>query len=150
MAFFGIIEFMVNSELSTPSSPARHASRVEAGGSPPYPPNSAGRQGGERGTEAPHEGENGNKKSLAKKELISIAFQLGFIIAIPVVVFGFFGKWLDGKAGTYPLLSLIGIFTAIIFTGIWIYRKFKEYFKSTPSSSPPYQGGEKREGGHSL
>src|SRR3989338_3866241 len=139
MAFFGIIEFMVNSELSPPSSPARHASRVEAGGSPPY-------QGGERGTEAPHEGENGNKKSLAKKELISIAFQLGFIIAIPVVVFGFFGKWLDGKAGTYPLLSLIGIFTAIIFTSIWIYRKFKEYFKSTPSSSPPYQGEDKERG----
>ncbi len=69
------------------------------------------------------------KKPLNKSELVSIAFQLGFIIAIPVVVFGFVGKWLDGKAGTHPLLTLIGIFTAIVFTSIWIYRKFKDYFK---------------------
>lgn len=70
-----------------------------------------------------------NKKSLNKSEMVSIAFQLGFIIAIPVVVFGYFGKWLDQKLGSYPLLTLIGIFSAIIFTSIWIYRKFKQYFK---------------------
>lgn len=63
-----------------------------------------------------------------KRELISVAFQLGFIIALPVIAFGIFGKWLDGKAGTYPLLTLIGILTAIVFTSIWIYRKFKRYF----------------------
>ncbi len=71
-----------------------------------------------------------NQKSLSKSELISIAFQLGFIIAIPVVVFGYLGKWLDEKAGTDPLLTLIGIFTAITFTSIWIYRKFKSYFSN--------------------
>lgn len=69
-------------------------------------------------------------KSLNKLQLISIAFQLGFIIAIPVIVFGFLGKWLDAKARTYPLLTLIGVFTAIISTSVWIYRKFKSYFKS--------------------
>ncbi len=94
--------------------------------SPPY-------QGGEREGKTPHdegehEGEKEKGKSLEKRELISIAFQLGFIIAIPVVVFGWFGKWLDQKAGTYPLLTLIGIFTAIVFTSMWIYRKFKSYF----------------------
>ncbi len=61
--------------------------------------------------------------------MVSIAFQLGFIIALPVIFFGFVGKWLDGKTGTYPLLTLIGIFTAITFTSIWIYRKFKSYFQ---------------------
>lgn len=70
------------------------------------------------------------KKDLSKSELASIAFQLGFIIAIPVVVFGFAGKWLDRKAGTYPLLTLIGIFAAILSTSVWIYRKFKGYFRS--------------------
>ena len=62
--------------------------------------------------------------------MIGIAFELGFIIALPVIFFGFFGKWLDQKTGTYPLLTLIGIFTAITFTSIWIYRKFREYFSS--------------------
>ena len=60
--------------------------------------------------------------------MVSIAFQLGFIIAIPVVVFGYFGKWLDQKVDSYPFLTLVGILTAIVFTSIWIYRKFKEYF----------------------
>ena len=96
----------------TPSQPARHASRLEAGGSPP------------------HEEEKG-AGSLNKSEMASIAFQLGFIIAIPVIVFGYFGKWLDQKLDSSPLLTLIGIFTAIGFTSLWIYRKFKSYFKGS-------------------
>ena len=88
------------------------------------------------------------KNSLDKREMVSIAFQLGFIIALPVIFFGFVGKWLDGKMGTYPLLTLFGILTAIIATSVWIYRKFKRYFNSTPSSSPPYQGGEREEDEH--
>ncbi|MDP3740873.1 MAG: AtpZ/AtpI family protein [bacterium] len=76
------------------------------------------------------EGNKQDRKNLVKRELVSIAFQLGFIIAIPVVVFAYFGKWLDARAGTDPLLTLIGILTAIIFTSVWIYRKFKVYFKN--------------------
>jgi len=68
-------------------------------------------------------------KSLDKSELVSIAFELGFIIALPIVALGFFGKWLDGKAGTSPVLTLIGILGAIVATSFWIYRKFKNYFK---------------------
>lgn len=67
---------------------------------------------------------------LNKGQLVSIAFQLGFIIALPVVGFGYLGKWLDHKAGTEPLFTLIGILTAIVFTSIWIYQKFKNYFQS--------------------
>lgn len=69
-------------------------------------------------------------KEINKRELTGLAFQLGFIIALPVVIFGWFGKWLDARAGTYPILTLIGIFTAIIFTSIWMYRKFRKYFKN--------------------
>ncbi len=67
-------------------------------------------------------------KTVTKSELVSIAFQLGFIIALPVILFGYLGKWMDGKLGSYPLLTLVGVFTAIVFTTIWIYRKFKNYF----------------------
>ncbi len=67
-------------------------------------------------------------KKLDKSALVSVAFQLGFIIAIPILAFGFLGKWLDQKAGTDPILTLVGILTAIVFTSIWIYRKFKSYF----------------------
>ena len=67
-------------------------------------------------------------KSLNKSELVSIAFQLGFIIALPILAFGFLGKWLDGKFGTYPTITLVGILAAIALTSVWIYRKFKDYF----------------------
>ena len=68
-------------------------------------------------------------KNLDKRELISIAFELGFIIALPIVAFGYVGKWLDARAGTEPWFTLVGILFAIIITSVWIYRKFKEYFK---------------------
>jgi hypothetical protein len=67
------------------------------------------------------------KTGLNKSALVSIAFELGFIIALPVLVFGFLGKWLDQKAGTYPILTLVGILGAITMTSIWIYRKFRVY-----------------------
>jgi len=65
-----------------------------------------------------------------KFELVSLSFQLGFIIAIPIIAFGFAGKWLDGRVDSYPTFTLIGIFISIIFTSIWIYKKFNSYFKS--------------------
>ena len=68
------------------------------------------------------------KKPLNKRELVSIAFELGFIIALPVVAFGLGGKWLDARAGTKPLFTLAGILVAISSTSVWIYRKFKDYF----------------------
>lgn len=79
----------------------------------------------------PYKGGEKRGGSLNKSELVSIAFQLGFIIALPVIAFGFLGKWLDAKAGTYPMLTLIGILTAILATSVWMYRKFKGYFKKS-------------------
>lgn len=70
------------------------------------------------------------RKGLTKGRLTSLAFELGFIIALPIVAFGFGGKWLDQKIGTFPLLTLIGIFLAISLTTLWIYRKFRDYFKN--------------------
>ena len=70
-----------------------------------------------------------NNKNFQKMEMVRLAFELGFIIALPVVAFGYLGKWLDGRSGTYPLLTLIGIATAIPSTSFWMYRKFRSYFK---------------------
>lgn len=69
-----------------------------------------------------------NNKNFQKMEMVRLAFELGFIIALPVVAFGYLGKWLDERSGTYPLLTLIGIATAIASTSFWMYRKFRSYF----------------------
>ena len=69
-----------------------------------------------------------DKQKPSRAELVSLAFELGFIIALPIVALGLGGKWLDAKQGTEPLFTLLGILLAIISTSVWIYRKFKGYF----------------------
>lgn len=69
-----------------------------------------------------------SKKSLGKAEIVSVAFELGFIIALPITLFAFGGKWLDARFATKPLFVLVGVFFAISVTVFWIYRRFKKYF----------------------
>jgi hypothetical protein len=62
-------------------------------------------------------------------QIIGLAFELGFIIALPLVAFAFLGKYFDSKYETEPLFTLIGIAIAIISTSIWLYRKFSKLIK---------------------
>ena len=69
------------------------------------------------------------KRNLSKSELVSLAFELGYMIAFPIVIFAFLGSWLDKRFGTVPLYTVLGVVLAVVSTTIWIYRKFKVYFK---------------------
>ncbi len=60
---------------------------------------------------------------------LSLAWNLGYIIALPIVVLGFSGAWLDKKLGTTPLFILTGIFLSLVLSGIGLYRKVKEISK---------------------
>lgn len=53
----------------------------------------------------------------------SFAFELGYIITIPIVVFGLVGRFLDKKFESSPILLLLGIFIAMIISSIGIYKK---------------------------
>ncbi len=65
-----------------------------------------------------------------RRALISLSFELGYIIAIPLVVLGLLGKWLDGKtANEFPMYTLIGIGVAILATTLWITKKIRNYIK---------------------
>jgi len=54
---------------------------------------------------------------------LSLAFELGYIIAIPIVGFALGGRLLDRKLDTAPLFILLGIFISIILTSYLVYRK---------------------------
>lgn len=58
-----------------------------------------------------------------------MAFELGFVIALPLIGLGLLGQWLDTKFVTEPLFVLVGILLAIISTTIWLTRRIKEYIK---------------------
>ncbi|MEK7523881.1 MAG: AtpZ/AtpI family protein [Patescibacteria group bacterium] len=57
--------------------------------------------------------------------VLSLAWELGYMIALPIVILGIGGAWLDKKIGTSPAFLLIGIFLSLIVSGIGVYRKTK-------------------------
>ena len=68
-----------------------------------------------------------NKDEKAKNEgvfyALSLAFELGFTIAIPAVGFALGGRLLDNKLDTSPLFILLGICTAILLSSYLVYKK---------------------------
>ncbi len=56
---------------------------------------------------------------------ISLAWQLGLIIIIPIGIFTFLGWWGDKIIHTSPYLFLIGIITGIVAAVYNIYRSLR-------------------------
>ncbi|OGE74123.1 MAG: hypothetical protein A3C49_01450 [Candidatus Doudnabacteria bacterium RIFCSPHIGHO2_02_FULL_42_25] len=76
----------------------------------------------------PHQGEGKQSKKLDKAALISLSFELGYIIAIPLVFLGLLGKWADARLEhSFPWMTLLGIGLAMVATVIWIIQNLKKY-----------------------
>lgn len=56
---------------------------------------------------------------------LDVAWELGYIVVIPIVVLGAGGAYADKKFGTSPLFLFIGIIIAFTVTSIAAYRKIK-------------------------
>lgn len=56
---------------------------------------------------------------------LNLAWELGYTIALPIVILGFGGALLDKKLATSPLFLLVGIALSIIISGLAVYRKIK-------------------------
>lgn len=63
------------------------------------------------------------KETDTKWSVISLAWQLGYIVAVPIVVFALLGRVLDKKLDTEPWLLLAGIFLSIITSTYLVYKK---------------------------
>lgn len=57
---------------------------------------------------------------------VRLAWNVGYIIAIPAVLFGFGGASLDKLWGTSPAFILIGFSVALALSGYGIWRKLKD------------------------
>ena len=60
---------------------------------------------------------------------LALAWELGYLIAIPIVVFGIIGRILDNKFGTSPWILLAAIFISLLISGIAVARKTLEVMK---------------------
>lgn len=49
---------------------------------------------------------------------LALAAEIGFVIAVPIVVFSYLGSWADRQLGTEPLFLLIGVLLGM-FTGFY-------------------------------
>lgn len=58
---------------------------------------------------------------------LAFAWELGYTIAVPIVVLALGGKFLDRYFGTGPILLLVGIFISILLTSFLVYRKAKRF-----------------------
>lgn len=68
---------------------------------------------------------------------LSLAWDLGLMIALPIVIFGSIGKYVDGRFGTRPGFTLLGIGLAMVASSTWMYRQIKNLLPKTPSKTPP-------------
>lgn len=71
-----------------------------------------------------------NKKNAFKfATLAGMVGELGFLIAVPLVITILGGIWLDKKFNTLPLFIIVGILLAITTSAIAIGRKIKKLNK---------------------
>ena len=75
-------------------------------------------------------GFNNNGKKNALWIALGIAWDLGYIIALPIAILGFGGAYLDKLYATSPLFLLIGMGLALLITGIGLYKKVSSLTKN--------------------
>lgn len=77
--------------------------------------------------------------SLAPKDFsaIKLAWELGYTIIIPLILFALLGVFLDKRFNTIPLFTILGIILAAIISSIVIYKKVKPILEENPKSQIP-------------
>lgn len=67
--------------------------------------------------------------------ILGIAWEMGYLIALPLVGLALLGRFIDGVFGTAPLALLLGILLAIILSTIIVTRKVSELLKNIDSDT---------------
>jgi hypothetical protein len=72
------------------------------------------------------------KSKTSKSKLgfgFGVACDLGYMIALPIVLFTFLGAYMDKKFATSPFFILLAVVFSIAISTITIIRKFNSYIK---------------------
>ncbi len=76
--------------------------------------------------------DNETNKTKPMWQALSLAWELGYTIAVPLVVLALAGRFADKWLGTSPWLLLVGVFVSIIITTWLVYRKTKAIVSLSP------------------
>lgn len=80
----------------------------------------------ERTTPNPSSSKEGRKIDFSAWQL---AWELGYTIAIPIVLLALLGRWGDRMLGTSPWLLLLGVLFSVIVSSVIVYRKVSKILK---------------------
>lgn len=64
-------------------------------------------------------------------EALGIAWNFGFTVAVPLVLFALAGRFLDRRLHTHPWFFLAGALLAILTSTVLLVRKFKQLLTPT-------------------
>ncbi len=67
---------------------------------------------------------------------LNFAWELGYTIAIPAVLFGLGGAYIDRSLGTSPLLVIVGLMFAFALSLVGITRKIRVILDKIPKDLP--------------
>ncbi|MDP2789520.1 MAG: AtpZ/AtpI family protein [bacterium] len=70
-------------------------------------------------------------------QALGMAWELGYIIAIPIVILGLGGRFLDKRFDTSPWLFLAGVLLSIVLTSFGLVWKFKKLLKDVEQETTP-------------
>jgi hypothetical protein len=79
----------------------------------------------ENGQKKPDEGKNIRDKKVLGLMLWETGLEFGVMLALPLIIFVYLGKWLDTKYNRH-FFVVIGLFPAIGLSCYMIYRKIKD------------------------
>lgn len=68
---------------------------------------------------------------------LELAFELGYLIAVPIVLLGLGGRFLDRWIGTSPWFLLVGVLLAIVLSSIGVSRKIRAISRAEFSGDAP-------------
>jgi F0F1-type ATP synthase assembly protein I len=73
-------------------------------------------------------------------QALGLAWELGYMITVPLVLFALVGRWADGQFGTKPWLLLAGVILAMVSTSLLLVRKFQRLVNdmNLPPPKPPH------------
>lgn len=60
---------------------------------------------------------------------LRIVGEFGGLIAVPVVVLVLLGRWLDGRWGTKPWMTIVAFVLAAVISGMMVWKRTKDVAK---------------------
>jgi hypothetical protein len=75
-----------------------------------------------------HSNQNPDKKQITLSKTLAFTIEFGFIIVIPLLIFGFGGKWLSTRYNN-PIFLYAGLLLALFISTAWFYKIIRNIYK---------------------